>query len=48
MAAHGNSLRSIVMEIENMTSDEILQFEIPTGDPLLYEYNEGSFTKGHI
>jgi len=37
IAAHGNSLRSIVMEIEKLTPAEILKVEIPTGVPLVYE-----------
>ncbi|MFN3529502.1 MAG: 2,3-bisphosphoglycerate-dependent phosphoglycerate mutase [Bacteroidia bacterium] len=37
IAAHGNSLRALVMYLENMTPEEILKFEIPTGKPRLYE-----------
>lgn len=37
IAAHGNSLRALVMFLEKMTPDEILKFEIPTGQPRLYE-----------
>ncbi len=37
--AHGNSLRSIVMYIENLTKDEVLNLEIPTGKPLFYSYD---------
>ncbi|HVJ65303.1 MAG TPA: 2,3-diphosphoglycerate-dependent phosphoglycerate mutase [Bdellovibrionota bacterium] len=37
VVAHGNSLRSIVMEIEKLTPAEILKREIPTGTPLFYE-----------
>lgn len=37
IAAHGNSLRALVMFLEKMTPDEILKFEIPTGSPRLYE-----------
>lgn len=39
VAAHGNSLRSIVMEIEKLTPDQILKVEIPTGVPILYEFD---------
>lgn len=39
ICAHGNSLRAIVMLIENLTQEEILDFEIATGVPLLYEYH---------
>lgn len=40
VSAHGNSLRSIVMHIENLSKDEIIHREIPTGDPLIYEYED--------
>jgi len=41
VSAHGNSLRSIVMYIENMTPEEIVGLEIPTGIPQFYSYNNG-------
>ena len=37
ISAHGNSLRSIVMELEKLTPEEILKVEIPTGVPIVYE-----------
>jgi len=37
IAAHGNSLRALVMHLEKMAPEEILKFEIPTGQPRLYE-----------
>jgi 2,3-bisphosphoglycerate-dependent phosphoglycerate mutase len=37
VAAHGNSLRSIVMAIEKMTPEQILQTEMSTGTPWIYE-----------
>jgi len=40
VSAHGNSLRSIVMFIENLSKEEVLQLEIPTGTPLLFEYQK--------
>ena len=36
VAAHGNSLRSIVMAIENLTPEQILKREIATGEPTIY------------
>ena len=45
VAAHGNSLRSIVMKIENLSKDEVLNLEIPTGVPRTYTYDDGVFTK---
>lgn len=37
IAAHGNSLRSIVMDLEKLTKEEVLDLNIPTGAPILYE-----------
>ena len=44
VVAHGNSLRSIVMYIENLGPDEIIKVEIPTGTPIVYDLDE----KGNI
>ncbi len=40
VAAHGNSLRALIMDIEQMSPDEILAFEIPTATPRLYVFDE--------
>ncbi len=45
VSAHGNSLRSIIMELDGLTKEEVLQLEIPTGKPILYEYTEGTIHK---
>lgn len=45
IAAHGNSLRSIVMHIEELSAEDILNYEIPTGVPLIYEYKNNKFEK---
>lgn len=37
IAAHGNSLRALIMYLEKMTPEEILEFEIATAQPRLYE-----------
>lgn len=39
IAAHGNSLRSIVMEIEKMTKEQVLELNIPTAVPIVYEFD---------
>ncbi len=38
VVAHGNSLRSIVMEIEKLNEEEVLNLEIPTGKTLYYTF----------
>jgi 2,3-bisphosphoglycerate-dependent phosphoglycerate mutase len=40
VVAHGNSLRSIVMYLEDMKPDEIIKVEIPTGTPIVYELDQ--------
>jgi len=37
IAAHGNSLRALIMHLEQLSPDEILKTEVPTGQPRLYE-----------
>jgi 2,3-bisphosphoglycerate-dependent phosphoglycerate mutase len=39
IAAHGNSLRALIMHLEKMTPKEILEFEIGTAQPRVYELN---------
>ena len=45
VAAHGNSLRALVMEIESISSEDIVKLEIATGDPLTYECSEGKIQR---
>ena len=40
IAAHGNSLRALVKYLDNMSEDEILELNIPTAVPLVYEFDE--------
>jgi 2,3-bisphosphoglycerate-dependent phosphoglycerate mutase len=40
IAAHGNSLRALVKYLDNMTEEEIVEFNIPTGVPLVYLLND--------
>lgn len=40
IAAHGNSLRALVKYLDNMSEDDILKFNIPTGIPILYDLDE--------
>jgi 2,3-bisphosphoglycerate-dependent phosphoglycerate mutase len=45
VAAHGNSLRALVMELEKISSDEIVKLEIATGDPLTYKCSDQGITR---
>jgi 2,3-bisphosphoglycerate-dependent phosphoglycerate mutase len=40
VAAHGNSLRALVMELEGLTPDEILKRELATGAPIVYRLTD--------
>lgn len=40
IAAHGNSLRALVKYFDDMTPEQILGVNIPTGVPLVYEFDE--------
>ncbi len=40
VAAHGNSLRSIVMELDKMTKEQVLELNIPTAVPIVYEFDQ--------
>ncbi len=45
ISAHGNSLRSIVMYIENISKEDIVKLEIQTGVPRTYQYENNTFRK---
>jgi len=40
IAAHGNSLRALVKFLENISDNKIIDIEIPTGNPLVYQLDE--------
>ena len=40
IAAHGNSLRALVKHLENMSDEQIVELNIPTGIPLVYQLND--------
>jgi 2,3-bisphosphoglycerate-dependent phosphoglycerate mutase len=40
IAAHGNSLRALVKYLDNVPDDEIVELNIPTGIPLVYELDD--------
>lgn len=40
IAAHGNSLRAIIKYLKNMTDEEILKFNVPTGIPYVFEFDD--------
>jgi 2,3-bisphosphoglycerate-dependent phosphoglycerate mutase len=42
IAAHGNSLRALIMALDGMTQDEIVKFELATGEIVVYRLNADS------
>jgi 2,3-bisphosphoglycerate-dependent phosphoglycerate mutase len=40
ISAHGNSLRALIKYLENISEEEILKTEVPTGHPKVYEFDE--------
>jgi 2,3-bisphosphoglycerate-dependent phosphoglycerate mutase len=40
IAAHGNSLRALIKYLDNISDEEIVELNIPTGVPLVYELDE--------
>lgn len=48
ISAHGNSLRSIVMHLDGLSKEEVIALELPTGEPRVYDYQDGNFTRTHL
>ena len=40
VVAHGNSLRGVVKVLKGMSNDEIIAFNIPTGIPYVFEFDD--------
>ncbi|MBH0188448.1 MAG: 2,3-bisphosphoglycerate-dependent phosphoglycerate mutase [Nitrospira sp.] len=47
IAAHGNSLRALVMQLEQLSKEQVLELNIPTGAPLLYELDHSGTVLSH-
>ncbi|MGH7208229.1 MAG: 2,3-bisphosphoglycerate-dependent phosphoglycerate mutase, partial [Nitrospiraceae bacterium] len=47
VSAHGNSLRALVMHLDRLSPDEVLELNIPTGAPLLYEFDAAGAVLDH-
>lgn len=42
IVAHGNSIRAIIKFLDNLTESEIFNINIPTGAPIIYEFNKNA------
>jgi len=47
IAAHGNSIRALVKYLDDMTDEDIMELNIPTGIPLVYELDENLKPQKH-
>ena len=47
VVAHGNSLRALVMHLDRLSREEVLELNIPTGAPLLYELDDQGQALAH-
>jgi 2,3-bisphosphoglycerate-dependent phosphoglycerate mutase len=45
VVAHGNSLRALVMRLDALTREAVLDLNIPTGVPLVYEHADGEIVR---
>jgi 2,3-bisphosphoglycerate-dependent phosphoglycerate mutase len=45
ISAHGNSLRSIVMFLDNLTKDQVVHLELATGVPIFYTFTSDTWSK---
>lgn len=45
ISAHGNSIRSIIMELDNLNKQEVVALEITLGEPIYYTYENGKLRR---
>lgn len=45
ISAHGNSLRALIMFLEDLPKEEVVKLEIATGDPMIYLYEKNRWIK---
>lgn len=45
VSAHGNSMRSIIMDLDDLSEEEVVKLEIPTGVPIIYDHQDGIFAR---
>lgn len=48
ISAHGNSLRAIVMFLDQLTKEEVVRLELATGEPLIYHWSSKGWSRGAI
>jgi len=48
VAAHGNSLRSLVMYLDELSPQQVVKIELKTGEPIIYRFKENGAVKDKI
>jgi 2,3-bisphosphoglycerate-dependent phosphoglycerate mutase len=48
VAAHGNSLRALVKHFDNMSDKDVVELNIPTGQPLVYDLDDDLRPTGDV
>ena len=48
IAAHGNSLRALIMKLDSISPEDIVELEIPTGAPIQYEFTADGIVDNKI
>ena len=48
VSAHGNSLRSIFMFIDHLSKEQVLELEVPTGEPICYSYDRSIWKREDV
>ncbi|SHE48850.1 phosphoglycerate mutase [Ferrithrix thermotolerans DSM 19514] len=41
VSAHGNSIRALIKHLENISDQDIVEYEVPNGEPIVYELDDG-------
>lgn len=42
ISSHGNTLRALIMELADLTVEQVESFEIPTGEPIIYKFDRNA------
>ncbi|MBI2742707.1 MAG: 2,3-bisphosphoglycerate-dependent phosphoglycerate mutase [Chlamydiales bacterium] len=45
ISAHGNSLRAIMMHLDGLTKEQVVELELPTGKPVIYNFHDHVWEK---
>jgi len=46
VVAHGNSLRALMMKLDNLSKEQVVELNIPTAEPIVYTFNDKGAIEG--